>query len=94
MEYDAYDNIETITDRHYQVEMEYTPLGSLKKRRQAGTEIEFYYDNDNKLTALRNEKNEHYQQDATGCRSITRRNHSLTCQLGKSAHRKITGIWT
>lgn len=61
MEYDAYDNIETITDRHYQVEMEYTPLGSLKKRRQAGTEIEFYYDNDNKLTALRNEKNEHYQ---------------------------------
>nr|HPI54302.1 RHS repeat-associated core domain-containing protein [Chitinophagaceae bacterium] len=61
MEYDAYDNIEMITDKHYNVEMEYTPLGSLKKRRQAGTEIEFFYDHDNKLTALRNEKNEHYQ---------------------------------
>ncbi|MBL7772587.1 MAG: AHH domain-containing protein [Chitinophagaceae bacterium] len=60
-EYDAYQLVETIQDKHHNIQMEYNPLGNLKRRVSAGRSTEFYYDRNNKLTGISNEKKQLYQ---------------------------------
>ncbi len=58
--YNAYEEVIRAEDRERQVEFEYTPLGSLKKRKENGKILRFAYNTEEQLTTLRNEANERY----------------------------------
>jgi RHS repeat-associated protein len=55
-------------DRERKVEFEYTPLGSLKTRKENGQALHFRYNTEEQLTDLRNEAGEQYSfgRDAAG----------------------------
>jgi RHS repeat-associated protein len=60
LQYNAYDEITHAEDRHNTVQFEYTPLGSLKKRRQNNMELGFMYDTEERLRAVVNETGRRY----------------------------------
>lgn len=60
LKYDAYDHIIYARDKQYEVSFEYTVLGSLKSRIQNGTKVEFRYDAEEQLRAVRNEAGNFY----------------------------------
>ncbi len=60
LEYNAYEEVTAAKDKHSQVQFEYTPMGSLKKRKQNNTELVFNYDTEERLQSIINEANKHY----------------------------------
>ena len=53
--YDREGNVTRATDRHYDVAFEYRGMNRLAARSQAGTRVEFVYDSEDQLTAIKNE---------------------------------------
>jgi YD repeat-containing protein len=68
--YNAYDEIVCAEDDTRQVEFEYTPLGSLKTRRENGHTLHFGYNTEEQLTGLRNEAGEEYAFGRDACGRI------------------------
>jgi RHS repeat-associated protein len=63
VEYNAYDEVIQAVDRHSNVQFEYTPLGSLKKRKQNNAELQFLYDTEERLNTVINEAGKYYRFD-------------------------------
>jgi RHS repeat-associated protein len=61
LEYNAYEEVTGAVANNGRVEFEYTPLGRLKKRKQNHTELNFLYDNQERLKAVVNEAGKHYR---------------------------------
>lgn len=59
--YNAYEEVVRAEDRERKVEFSYTPLGSLKVRKENGHSLAFSYNTAEQLTGLRNEANERYR---------------------------------
>ena len=59
--YDCYDSVTEVKDKDRHVRMDYTPMGSLKRREEQGTSVEFFYDAMERLTTLRNERGSLYR---------------------------------
>ena len=59
--YDGEGNIIRAQDAQQEVEMAYVGLGQLARRRQAGTETVFHYDQEGRLTGLDNGLNQRYR---------------------------------
>jgi RHS repeat-associated protein len=66
--YNAYEEVIRAEDRERKVEFGYTPLGSLKTRKENGKTLLFRYNTEEQLTSLKNEAGEQYsfQRDAAG----------------------------
>jgi RHS repeat-associated protein len=66
--YNAYEEVVCAEDSERRVEFEYTPLGSLKTRKENGHSLHFAYNTEEQLMALRNEAGEQYGfgRDAAG----------------------------
>ena len=60
MQYNAYEDITHVADRHNEVLFEYTPMGQLKTRRQLNSELRFMYDTEERLRSVVNEDGRHY----------------------------------
>ncbi|GHT70538.1 hypothetical protein AGMMS50239_39030 [Bacteroidia bacterium] len=60
LRYNAYEEVVSAEDRERKVDFEYTPLGSLKARKENGQIIRFRYNRDEQLTSLNNEAGEEY----------------------------------
>lgn len=58
--YNAYQEVTRASDRHSTVSYEYSPLGSITKRKQNGTEINFAYDTQERLCTIVNEAGSQY----------------------------------
>src|SRR5262249_42505792 len=61
LEYDAYEDGERATDRNGESEFEYTEMGSLKRKKQGGQEIQFFYDTAERLRNIVNEAGHYYR---------------------------------
>lgn len=61
LEYDAYEDITRATDRNGEAEFEYTEMGSLKRKKQDGQEIRFFYDTAERLRNIVNEAGNYYR---------------------------------
>jgi RHS repeat-associated core domain len=61
--YDGYDDITEVSDRQSTVWYEYTPMGQVKKRKQGASEIQYYYDTEERLCTVVNEAGNHYRFD-------------------------------
>ncbi len=61
LEYNAYEEVTAATDKHSQIQFEYTALGSIKKRKQASNEVSFIYDTEERLRTIVNEGGNHYR---------------------------------
>lgn len=61
LRYDAGDNLIHAKDEHYDVVMDYSGMGRLTSRTQAGTTIRFEYDREEQLIAIINEHGRVYQ---------------------------------
>ena len=59
--YDCYDSVTEVKDKDRHVRMDYTPMGSLRRREEQGTSVEFFYDAMERLTTLRNERGSLYR---------------------------------
>lgn len=59
--YDAEGNVVRAKDRHYDVAFRYRGMGRLAARTQAGTTVEFEYDTEEQLVAIRNEHGRIYR---------------------------------
>ena len=59
--YDCYDSVTEVKDKDRHVKMDYTPMGSLRRREEEGTSVEFFYDAMERLTTLRNERGSLYR---------------------------------
>lgn len=68
--YNAYEEVISAEDGQRKVEFEYTPLGSLKKRKESGHTLDFAYNKEEQLTSLRNEAGEHYTFSRDGAGRI------------------------
>jgi RHS repeat-associated protein len=60
LEYNAYEEVVHMTDKHHDVQLEYTPLGKLSKRKEQNTELGFLYDTEQRLHTVVNEAGKHY----------------------------------
>ncbi|MCF6402948.1 DUF6531 domain-containing protein [Chitinophaga filiformis] len=60
LEYNAYQDVTRLVDRHREVHFAYTAMGSLKMRQENGSKLHFLYNNNDQLTALINEHGEKY----------------------------------
>jgi RHS repeat-associated protein len=58
--YNGYEEVVSAEDRERKVEFEYTPLGSLRIRRENGKTLRFGYNTEEQLTGLKNEAGESY----------------------------------
>ncbi|HEX6426562.1 MAG TPA: RHS repeat-associated core domain-containing protein, partial [Niastella sp.] len=63
LQYNAYEEVIRAADRDGEVTFEYTPMGSIKKRRQNNTELRFIYDTEERLRTIVNEENKTYRLD-------------------------------
>lgn len=61
LDYNAYEEVVHIADKHSDVQFEYTPLGSVRKRRQNKTELNFLYDTEERLRSVVNEAGKYYR---------------------------------
>jgi RHS repeat-associated protein len=61
LEYNAYEEVIKASDRQSLVQFEYTPLGLLSMRKQNGTELQFHYDTEQRLTYITNEAKKMYR---------------------------------
>ncbi|GAA0539935.1 DUF6531 domain-containing protein [Chitinophaga japonensis] len=61
LQYNAYDEVLQLADKHHQVRFTYTPLGSLKTREENGARIYFVYNKEEQLTGVVNEHGEIYR---------------------------------
>ena len=59
--YDCYDSVTEVKDKDRHVRMDYTPMGSLRRREEQGMSVEFFYDAMERLTTLRNERGSLYR---------------------------------
>jgi YD repeat-containing protein len=68
LSYNAYEEVIRAEDRERKVEFEYTPLGSLKTRKENGRILRFGYNTEEQLTGLKNEAGEAYsfERDRAG----------------------------
>ena len=66
--YNAYEEVIRAEDRERKVEFSYTPLGSLKTRKENGNKLTFSYNTEEQLKSLRNEAGERYifKRDSAG----------------------------
>ena len=69
--YNAYGEVLSARDKSRRVDFTYTPMGSLKTRKENGKTLSFVYDTEEQLKALRNEKNEAYRFGRDGAGRIT-----------------------
>ncbi len=60
LEYNAYEEVVIAKDKNSQVSYEYTPMGSLKKRKQNNVELTYNYDTEERLQSIINEADKHY----------------------------------
>jgi RHS repeat-associated protein len=58
LQYNAYEEVLQLTDRHHNVRFDYTPMGSLKMREEKGARIHFVYNREEQLTGVVNEHGE------------------------------------
>ena len=58
--YNAYEDVVHMADKHHDVQLEYTPLGKLSKRKEQNTEQRFLYDTEQRLHTMVNEAGKHY----------------------------------
>jgi len=61
LKYDAYDGVLQATDKHHDVEFEYTELGSLQSRTEKGRKVKFIYNVEEELDYIKNEKGNTYR---------------------------------
>ncbi|WP_298738669.1 RHS repeat-associated core domain-containing protein [uncultured Chitinophaga sp.] len=61
LQYNAYEDIVEVKDKHHQVHFDYTPLGSLRMREENGAKVHFIYNKDEQLTGLVNEQGDTYR---------------------------------
>lgn len=61
LQYNAYEEVLFAVDKQYAVHFEYTAMGSLKKRVQNNTTVEFHYDTQERLTYISNEAGKIYR---------------------------------
>jgi RHS repeat-associated protein len=61
LQYNAYDEVLQLRDKHRRVRFDYTPLGSLKLREENGVKVHFVYNREEQLTGLVNEHGEMYR---------------------------------
>ena len=73
LEYDPQGNVVRARDVHYDVRFEYQSVGRLAAREQNGTRIEFQYDTEDRLLAIKNEHGLPYQLRARAGRRRARR---------------------
>ena len=60
LKYNAYDEVVLAADNESAVQFEYTPLGSIKSRRQEGQLVLFNYDTEERLVSVVNPANKYY----------------------------------
>ncbi|PHN05116.1 DUF6531 domain-containing protein [Flavilitoribacter nigricans] len=61
LEYDPEGNVIRAKDQHYDVHFEYIGMNRLSARIEAKTRVEFRYDTEEQLIAIKNEKNDYYR---------------------------------
>ncbi len=68
LKYNAYNEVLHLRDKHTNIKLTYTPLGSIKTREEKGRVMRFDYNSENELIHIRNEKNEdyHFTRNANG----------------------------
>ncbi|MDI9310571.1 MAG: DUF6531 domain-containing protein, partial [Limnohabitans sp.] len=59
--YNAYEEIVEIQDTQRHIKLDYTPMGSLRRREENGVSVFFAYDKMEQLLAITNEHNERYE---------------------------------
>lgn len=67
--YDSMGNVIQVTGKHYTVNLDYDFFGNVTRRILGGTELNFVYDKEGRLTKVVNEHNEKYvfELDSEGC---------------------------
>ncbi|WP_143305675.1 RHS repeat-associated core domain-containing protein [Chitinophaga vietnamensis] len=94
LHYNAYEEVLRMTDRHYDIRFDYTPLGSLKTRTENGNKIHFNYNSAEQLTAVINEHGERYAFRRNACGDIIQETgfDGITRTYERDSSGKVTRI--